>query len=113
MHNSFGRIAAKRNRKPQELATNRPRPWRANTTALLPKQRDPARFGCHVTSRRVTAKRQAMTLMQRFLRDDSGAVLAEWVLAVTVVVTQSMVALTALRDETNLADNSAIAASGT
>jgi len=54
-----------------------------------------------------------MTLMQRFLRDDSGAVLAEWVLAVTVVVTQSMVALTALRDETNLADNSAIAASGT
>ena len=38
-----------------------------------------------------------MTLMQRFLRDDSGAVLAEWVLTVAVIVTLCMVGLTVLR----------------
>lgn len=53
-----------------------------------------------------------MTLMQRFLRDDSGAVLAEWVLTVAVVVTLCMVALTALRSENSLADNSTVSASG-
>jgi len=53
-----------------------------------------------------------MKLMQRFLRDDSGAVLAEWVLTVAVIVTLCMVGLTVLRSENSLADNSAVSASG-
>lgn len=53
-----------------------------------------------------------MSLMQKFLRDDSGAVLAEWVLTVVVIVTLGMVGLTVLRSDNSLADNSETSASG-
>ena len=49
-----------------------------------------------------------MSAKQRFLRDESGAVFAEWVVITAVVVTVCMVAVTAWRGETVRADNRAV-----
>ncbi|MEO5615048.1 MAG: hypothetical protein ABIR04_09035 [Cypionkella sp.] len=48
-----------------------------------------------------------MSAKQRFLRDESGAVFAEWVVITAVVVTVCLVALTAWRGDADLADNRA------
>ena len=48
-----------------------------------------------------------MSAKQRFLRDESGAVFAEWVVITAVVVTLCMVAVTAWRGEVR-ADNRAV-----
>lgn len=45
-----------------------------------------------------------MSAKQRFLRDESGAVFAEWVVMTAVVVTVCLVALTAWRGEAMRAD---------
>lgn len=49
-----------------------------------------------------------MSAKQRFLRDESGAVFAEWVVMTAVVVTICLVALTAWRGEAVRADSGAI-----
>ncbi|MES2432536.1 MAG: hypothetical protein V4586_01750 [Pseudomonadota bacterium] len=46
-----------------------------------------------------------MSAKQRFLRDESGAVFAEWVVITALVVTLCMVALTAWRGDADMADN--------
>lgn len=48
-----------------------------------------------------------MTAKQRFLRDESGAVFAEWVVMTAVVITIGLVALTAWRGDAVRADNDA------
>ncbi|OYU39467.1 MAG: hypothetical protein CFE33_08775 [Pseudorhodobacter sp. PARRP1] len=52
-------------------------------------------------------KAHTMTAKQRFLRDESGAVFAEWVVMTAVVVTIGLVALTAWRGDAVRADNDA------
>lgn len=46
-----------------------------------------------------------MSAKKRFLRDESGAVFAEWVVITAVVVTLCMVAFTAWRGGADVADN--------
>lgn len=50
-----------------------------------------------------------MSAKQRFLRDESGAVFAEWVVITAVVVMACIVALMALRGDADLADSRAVA----
>lgn len=45
-----------------------------------------------------------MSAKQRFLRDESGAVFAEWAVITAIVVTLCMVALTAWRGDALRAD---------
>lgn len=44
-----------------------------------------------------------MSLKDRFLKDNSGAVMAEWVLMTAVLVTVCMVSLTALQQHKSVA----------
>ena len=48
-----------------------------------------------------------MSVKQRFLRDESGAVFAEWVVMTAVVVTLCLVALTAWRGQAPRAESGA------
>ncbi len=50
-----------------------------------------------------------MSAKQRFLRDESGAVIAEWAVITAVVVTLCMAALTAWRGDADLANNRPVA----
>ncbi len=69
-----------------------------------PFTRQNHRIACRITPNRKIAE---MSAKQRFLRDESGAVFAEWVVITAVIVTLCLVALTAWRGEADLAHSQA------